>query len=204
MYKKEGDILNSKMKIFVLVAVALAFCMSLAYGQDFSLIKNETKSTDAEIHALRVQKCMRIIKTFYNYKGKTNFSPYVEYFISYHEQLEKNGGKDAKGFSEAWWWSLVYGGANFSMSCYSTAPGNCAGPLDVKHYPLVLDPKANIRHHCQEMFSYYKNNNARGIELCKYVMLPASPRDWGGGMFRKTNQKHMNCIAKGYKFGNLR
>lgn len=163
---------------------------------------------DVELHKLRVKKCTRIIETFYDYRhkdgsmSKTNFLPYVEYFISYHERLEKDavekGNMSAKGFGDAWYWSTVYGGANFSMSCYSTAPGSCAGPLDVKHSPLVLDPRANIRFHCNEMFSYYKRG-VRGINLCKWVFLPANPRDWGNNMFAKTNIKYIECIHNGYK-----
>ena len=159
------------------------------------------------IHQVRVRKCQRIISTFYNYRGRANFGPHIEYFISYHEKLEREhvakGDMRAKGFGETWWWSLVYGGANFSMTCYGVAPGNCAGPLDVKHYPLVLDPKANIRHHTNEIFTYYRQNGVRGIDLCRWVMYPARPHDWGGGMFAKTNRKHLNDIARAYRFGKL-
>ena len=160
-----------------------------------------------ELHKLRVKKCRRIIESFYNYDGRANFGPHVDYFITYHEQLEREylvrGDKRARGFGDAWWWSLVYGGANFGMTCYGVAPGNCAGPLDVKHYPLVLDPRANIRHHCREMFDYYLHNDVRDIDLCRWVMYPARPHDWGGGMFRRTNEKHMKDINRAYRFGKL-
>lgn len=160
-----------------------------------------------QLHKMRVKKCRRIIETFYNHAGRANFGPHIEYFISYHEQLEKDyiakGDKRAKGFGDTWWWSLVYGGANFGMTCYGVAPGNCAGPLDVKHYPLVLDPKANIRYHCQEMFGYYLHRGTRGIDLCKTVMFPARPFDWNGGMFRRTNEKHTKDILRAYKLGKL-
>ena len=172
-----------------------------------NLAPKKPESTQEEIHRLKVKKCLRIIQTFYNYSGRANFSPHVDYFISYHEQLEQEwlakGEKRAAGFGETWWWSLVYGGANFSMTCYGVAPGNCAGPLDVKHYPLVLDPKANIRHHTQEMFGYYLHNGVRGINLCEWVMYPARPFDWGGGMFAKTNYKHTQDIMRAYKLGKL-
>ena len=122
----------------------------------------------------------------------------MDFFISYHEQL----AEEAPGFEATWWWSLVYGGANFGMRCYSVAPGNCAGPLDVKHYPLILDPIENIKYHCNEMLVYYKRG-VRGINLCKYVFLPSNPRDWGGGRFARTNRKHEECIRRGYEVGKL-
>ena len=160
-----------------------------------------------DIHRMRVKKCLRIIQTFYNYDGRANFTPHIEFFISYHEQLEREGlargDERAKGFGECWWWSLVYGGANFGMTCYGVSPGNCAGPLDVKHYPLVLNPKENIKYHTNEMFSYYLNHGVRGIELCEWVMFPAAPFDWGGGMFHRTNDKHLADIARAYKYGRL-
>lgn len=187
--------------------------LTVLIGLMFSIPNVVFGQGDVELHKLRVKKCTRIIESFYNYRhkdgsmSKTNFLPYIEYFISYHERLEKDavakGKESAKGFGDAWYWSTVYGGANFSMSCYSTAPGSCAGPLDVKHSPLVLDPKANIRFHCNEMFSYYTRNNVRGINLCKWVMLPSRPTDWGGGRFSKTDAKFKDCINKGYKIGKL-
>lgn len=176
-------------------------------GEIESITHEQKGPTAAEIHKLRVAKCKRIIQTFYNYNGRANFTPHIEFFVSYHEQLERDflakGDQRAKGFGEVWWWSLVYGGANFGMTCYGVAPGNCAGPLDVKHYPLVLDPKENIKHHCQEMFGYYLHNGVRGIDLCKWVMMPCNPHDWGGGMFRRTNERHLADIARAYKFGRL-
>ena len=154
-----------------------------------------------------MRKCQRIITTFYNHKGRSNLGPHIEYFISYHEQMEARylaaGDKRADGFGETWWWSLVYGGANFEMRCYATSEGNCAGPLDVKQYPLVTDPEANIRHHVWEMFDYYLNHGVRGIDLCKWVFYPAKPRDWGHGRFRKTNERHQRDIVRAYELGKL-
>ena len=172
-----------------------------------NIIPRTISPSSADIHRMRVRKCLRIIQTFYNYDGRANFSPHVEYFISYHERLEReglaNGDVRAKGFGECWWWSLVYGGANFGMTCYGVSPGNCAGPLDVKHRPLVIDPEANIRHHTDEMFSYYRDHGVRGIKLCEWVMFPARPFDWGNGMFRRTNEKHQRDIVRAYRYGRL-
>ena len=150
-------------------------------------------------HDLRVRKCKRIVATFYDYRkrdgslAKSNFLPHVEFFISEHERL---------GMGPAWYWSLVYGGANFGLRCYGKAPGCCAGPMDVKHCPRVLDPQANIRWHCREMNGFYKRG-VRGIRLCYSVFLPANPRDWGGGRFKRTHLKHKRCIEAGYRAGKL-
>jgi len=179
----------------------------LGVGPDFATTTPRALE-DTSIHDLRVKKCERIILTFYNYRNsdgsiaRANFLPYVNYFISYHEELERNGGNSAAGFGATWYWSLVYGGANFGMRCYGVAPGNCAGPLDVKHYPLILDPEENIRYHCNEMLSYYKRG-VRNRRLCEWVFYPAAPRDWGGGRFRMTDAKHRECIARGYAVGKL-
>ena len=119
--------------------------------------------------------------------------------IEYHAELERENPCVGDGFGAAWWWSMVYGGANFGLTCYATAPGWCAGPLDVKtrgYY--VLDPEANIRHHCDEMFSFYKRG-IRGIRLCEYVFLPANPRDWNNGQFRRTHAKHKGFITRAYQ-----
>jgi len=146
------------------------------------------------VHDLRVKKCERLVATFYPHSG---FMPYVDFFITEHERL---------GMGEAWYFSAVYGGANFSLQVGGKAPGNCAGPMDVKHYPRVMDPKKNIRWHCREMHGFWKRG-VRGRDLCEHVFLPANPRDWqvrnGRGRFERTDAKFRACIARGYKFGKL-
>lgn len=151
------------------------------------------------LHDLRVKKCERLVATFYANSG---FLPYCEVLVSTHERMEREGGPRAAGFGAAWYWSLVYGAANFGLRVGGVAPGNCAGPMDVKHYPLVRDPVANIEHHCREMLSYYKRG-VRGRRLCEWVMYPARPHDWGGGRFRKTDAKFRECIERGYAVGKL-
>jgi hypothetical protein len=157
---------------------------------------------EPKITALRIEKCEAIVGTLYHHKDRAYFLPYCRYFISYHAKLEKEamekGDIRARGFSGTWWWSLLYGGANFSLRCYATAPGNCAGPLDVKHYPLITDPKANIRHHCKEMFGFYLQG-VRGRDLCEHVMYPRRPHDWGGGRFAKTDQRHRQVLKRYYQ-----
>ena len=162
-----------------------------------------TVSADS-IHDQRVAKCRYIVRTLYPHSG---FLPYVDFFISTHEEMEDEvyadgRGLAAKGFGSMWYWSLVYGAANFELRVGATAPGNCAGPMDVKHYPLITDPKQNIKWHCREMFGFYKRG-VRDIDLCKHVFLPANPRDWGGGRFRKTDLRFQRCLQRGYESGAL-
>lgn len=146
-----------------------------------------------EIHELRVRKAHIIVDTLYPNSG---FSPYCGYLITKHE------ARGDKEFSAAYWWSLVYGAANFSLQVGGVAPGNCAGPLDVKHYPLILDPQRNISYHVSEMWLGY-TKGYRGIDLCKYVMLPSAPRDWGNHIFYRTDLKHKRVIQYAYKSGKL-
>lgn len=169
-------------------------------------IPESRPATALELRELRIRKCEYIVKTFYDHEGRTAFLPHVEYFIRCHEGMEEDavarGRTAAEGFRNTWYWSLVYGAANFSLRCYATAPGNCCGPMDVKHYPLVIEPEANIRYHCSEMLGFYVRG-VRGIDLCRHVFYPARPHDWGGGRFRKTEAKHRACLAKGYAAGKL-
>jgi len=146
---------------------------------------------EALLHDLRVEEARLIVEELYPNSG---FLPYVETLISTHERLETEHGEAAQGFADAWWWSLVYGGANFELRVGATAPGNCAGPMDVKHSPLILDPVENIEYHCREMLGFYKRG-VRGIELCKHVFYPAAPRDWGGGRFAQTHRRHQAVLA---------
>jgi len=149
------------------------------------------------VHDLRVRKCERLVATYYAGSG---FLPYCDYLVTTHERLEAE--HDAPGFGAAWYYSLVYGAANFGLRVGGVAPGNCSGPMDVKHYPLIRDPERNIDYHCREMLGFYKRG-VRGRRLCEYVMLPARPHDWGGGRFRRTDEKFRECIARGYAVGKL-
>lgn len=144
----------------------------------------------AEARRLRIAKCERLVRQLYPNSG---FLPYVEFFIDEHARL---------GMPEAWWWSLVYGGANFSLRVGGRAPGNCCGPLDVKGLPLATDPHDNIRRHCAEMAGFWRRG-VRGRDLCESVFYPAAPRDWGGGRFRRTDARHRACIERGYRVGKL-
>jgi len=173
-----------------------------------AVFSGRCNSDRQSIHELRVRKATRLVLTFCDYRNhdgtvaRSSFLPYVEFLISTHERMEAEGGPFAEGFGAAWYWSMVYGYANFGLRCYATAPGNCAGPMDVKHYPLITDPEANIEHHCREMLHFYKRG-VRGISLCEHVFLPSSPRDWGGGRFRRTHRLFSDCIDRGYEVGKL-
>ena len=184
-------------------AAALALCATLPVedatpGAEATSAPSEDgnagEGRTVALHDLRVKKCQRLVLTFYPHSG---FLPYVDFFISEHERL---------GMGEAWYWSAVYGGANFSLQVGGRAPGNCAGPMDVKHYPRVMDPEANISWHCREMAGFYKRG-VRGRDLCEHVFLPANPRDWqvrnGQGRFARTDAKFRECIERGYAYGKL-
>lgn len=152
--------------------------------------RTDLPSEAERLHGLRVRKCEKIVEALYPNSG---FLPYCETLVATHERMEAEGGPQAAGFGAAWWWSLIYGGANFSLRVGGVAPGSCAGPMDVKHYPLVRDPEENIRWHCREMLGFYKRG-VRGRDLCEHVFYPAAPRDWGGGRFRRTERKHRDII----------
>ena len=149
--------------------------------------RTELPSAAERLHDLRVRKCEKIVRALYPDSG---FLPYVEFFIAEHERL---------GMGEAWWWSLVYGGANFSLKVGGRAPGNCCGPLDVKGLPLATDPHDNIRRHCREMLGFWKRG-VRGRDLCEHVFYPAAPRDWqvrdGEGRFARTESRHREVIGR--------
>ena len=164
--------------------------------------------TAAQLHQLRVRKATRLVLTFHDYRNpdgtpsRGSFLPWVEHLISTHERLEAEGGPRAAGFGAAWFWSMIYGSANFGLRCYATAPGSCAGPMDVKHSPRVIEPAANIEWHCREMLGFYKRG-VRGRDLCEHVFYPARPHDWGGGRFRHTERRFRDCIQRGYEVGKL-
>jgi len=74
-----------------------------------------------------------------------------------------------------------------------------------------------MQHHVQEQFTGWKRG-CRGIDLCRYVMYPAAPRDWGTryrkdpytkeGIGRMSQFKYWDyafrkCIQRGYEYGKL-
>ena len=97
---------------------------------------------------------------------------------------------------------MVYAGANAELKVGARFEGNCAGPMDVKAWPLVLDPAANIEHHVAEAALGWRKGH-RGLGLCRYVMVPSAPRDWGGGRFLRTHQRHLSVIENAYRDGSL-
>ena len=142
---------------------------------------------------LALAKCRLVVRECYPNSG---FYPWCGTLIAEHEKRE------VPGFAAAWWYSLVYGGANAKLKVGAVFPGNCAGPMDVRAYPLVLEPGANIRHHTDEMWLGYRKGY-RDRRLAEYVMLPSAPRDWGGGRFKHTDARHRSVIRRAYKEGKL-
>ncbi|HUU34528.1 MAG TPA: hypothetical protein VMW48_10715 [Vicinamibacterales bacterium] len=155
------------------------------------------------LRALRVAKASYIVSRLYHYGDKRDFLPYVNALVNEHEYLKAyavSKGRPGQGYGAAYYWSLVYGGANFGLQCYTTAPGRCVGPLDVKGKPGSMEPLRNISYHCQEMLEgYLRGYRDRG--LCEYVMQPRNPHDWGGGMFRRTDARFRRLLAEGYASG---
>jgi hypothetical protein len=44
----------------------------------------------------------------------------------------------------------------------------------------------------------------RGLGLCRYVMYPLRPHDWGGGQFQWTDARLRAVLAGGYRAGEVR
>jgi len=170
---------------------------------------------------LAIKKATRIVETFAAHRNsrgeltRASFLPYVDDLVLYCYQIAEE--HNAPEFAQTWYWALVYGLANFGLTCYGTAPGNCTGPFDVKHYPRVIDPIANMKHHVNEQFTGWQRGY-RGIGLCKYIMYPARPHDWGGRyrrdpftgaglgnmkQFAYWNYALTRCIERGYEYGKL-
>jgi hypothetical protein len=167
------------------------------YEQSAMVSKPHNNRLDM-LHYIRVQKAERLIRRFANHDGNASFLPYAEDLVSYCEYIEQSN--DAPGFGGTWYWALVYGYANFNLRCYKIAyypprlGDDCTGPFDVKKEPHVLDPVDNMKHHVDEQYTGWKKGY-RGIGLCKYVMYPARPHDWGGGQFAKTHRKFSRFLG---------
>lgn len=129
----------------------------------------------------------------------------VAHFISEHER---------RGIGDQWFASFVYGFANFGLRLNAKAPGGCYGPMDVKWSSGygqkagcvkpddLRDWRKNITAHCIEARVGVKRGH-RGLALCKYIMYPARPHDWGGGRFRNTWEKAERQLRAGYRAGKL-
>jgi hypothetical protein len=174
-------------------AFGAAACLALAVAL-VCLLWPCGRARGAEVaNQFALAKCRLIVRECYPNSG---FYPWCGTLLAEHE---KRGNRD---FAAHWWWSLVYGGADFGLRVGGIAPGNCAGPMDVKAWPLVLEPGANIRHHVAEAWlgyrlGYHERRN------CEYVFLPSAPRDWGGGRFARTDARHRTVIARAYREGKL-
>jgi len=134
-----------------------------------------------------------------------SYSPaLVEHFVSEHERL---------GIGPEWLASMSYGMANFGLSVGKRAPGRCFGPMDVRwpgyarqagcRRPDDLrDPYRNITAHCLEARAGVRRGHT-GLALCRWIMMPSRPHDWGRGKFRKAWARHVRLIAQGYAAGKI-
>lgn len=138
---------------------------------------------------MRIAKCKYIVQTLYPNSG---FLPYCAVLIDEHMRLERECAAD--GYGEAWWWSLVYGAAEFGLQVGVIAPNNRTGPMGVYHRPPILEPAENIRYHCHRMLRYYKRG-IRGIKLCEVMHDPLHPCDWNNGIFERTHKRFRRCIT---------
>lgn len=157
------------------------------------------KTTDPAPTAgqLRRAKCAHLWQTV----APWSYSPeIVEFFIGEHERL---------GIGSEWLASFTYGFANFGLTIGRRAPGLCYGPMDVKwggshsrragaRRPEDLrDWRLNITAHCLEAQEGVRRGH-EGLALCRWIMFPARPHDWGGGRFRRTWARCTSIIADWY------
>lgn len=153
------------------------------------------------------EKVLRRAKCAYLWQrvAPWSYSPeIVEHFCAEHERM---------GIGPEWLASLTYGMANFGLTIGKRAPGLCYGPMDVKwggyarragcRRPDDLrDWRRNITAHCLEA-RVGVGKGYRGQALCRYIMYPARPHDWGGGRFRQTWQRCLRLLAEGYATGKI-
>jgi len=110
------------------------------------------------------------------------------------------GEHEQRGIGPEWYYSLIYGMANFGLRVGATAPGRCYGPMDVKwpycsradaqrlldgrawRQSILRDPYVNIACHTGEMSRLHSRTGRTGMALIRSVFYPAAP--WG----RATNR----------------
>ncbi len=170
---------------------------------------------DAEaqaIHDLRVRKCERLWQTFAPWSYSEDL---VDFFVTEHER---------RGIADQWYYSFLYGMANFGLRAGATAPGHCYGPMDCK-WPYaaradaahVLEgawgesalrqPRVNIACHVGEMARHHESTEREGMALLRTVFYPAAP--WGRATNRwapqwsKWDRRCRACIERGYAVGKL-
>jgi hypothetical protein len=135
-----------------------------------------------------------------------SYSPeIIEHFCAQHGRL---------GIGPEWFASFCYGYANFGLTIGKRAPGLCYGPMDVKwggshsrragaRRPEDLrNWRLNITAHCLEAQEGVRRGH-EGLALCRWIMYPARPHDWGGGKFRKTWARMNKLLSQGYAAGKL-
>ena len=152
--------------------------------------------TDTAVHQERVAKCRAIWQA----SAPWSYSPELaEFFVTEHER---------QCVGDQWWFSLIYGKANFGLTLHSRSPGLCFGPLDVKwpgfarqvgaHKPEDLrDPRLNIRAHVAEMAYYHRRTGETGTSLLARVFYPASPRYYH--RWRSVAREHERYLRSWYQ-----
>jgi hypothetical protein len=168
--------------------LVLAAIASLAHSQQL---------TPEDLHILRVAKCAAVWKAMAPWSYSQQI---VAHFIGEHERL---------GIGSEWFSSFTYGFANFGLTVGKRAPGLCYGPMDVKwggshsrragaRRPDDLrNWRINITAHCLEAQEGVRRGH-EGLALCRWIMYPAAPTDWGGGRFRRTWARGQSVIADWY------
>jgi hypothetical protein len=159
-------------------------------------------------HELRVSKCTRLWQTFAPWSYSADL---VKFFISEHER---------RGIADQWYYSMIYGMANFGLRIGAIAPGDCYGPMDVK-WPYcarsdaayvikgpwgrsaLKDPYVNIACHAGEA----ARTGRRGMYMLRTVFYPAAPygracNAWAP-QWDKWDRKFSACIDRGYSVGKL-
>lgn len=189
-----------------LAALLLAATVSQAHAGQGA---DRTQQQQAiKLRALRIAKAERRAKAAYLWAKLAPWSAkpeIVEHFIAEHERM---------GIGPEWAASFAYGFANAGLTIGRRFPGKCFSPMDVKwggsygkragaRKPEDLrDWRVNITAHCLEA-QYGASRGYHDLALCRYIMYPARPHDWGGGRFRRTWRKMQRELAAGYRAGRL-
>lgn len=144
---------------------------------------------------LRREKCRAVWQATAPWSYSRELS---DYFVSEHERL---------GIAAEWWYSLVYGKANFGLTIGKRAPGLCYGPMDVK-WPNgakaagatkpddLRNPRTNIRAYCALASHWHRTTGRTGFRLLAITYYPARPHEYP--RWRPVEKQHQAILAKWY------
>ena len=127
-----------------------------------------------------------------------------DYFIGEHERA---------GIGAEWYASFAYGLANADLALRTVFPGPCFGPMDCQFGSYsrqagcscpddLRDPWRNIRAHVIEA-KVGVGLGYHDLALCRYIMQPGAPTDWGGGQFAQAWAR-MNATLRTYYLARRR